>query len=114
MARAHKIFIWKKAPFLRLLLSVITGIIAGYYLKIEIHIILIITIALIFAFLIFNTLPLVYRYKLQAINGVIITAFIINSGLFLTWNKDVRNHADWYGKKYDSSSYIIATISEPP
>jgi len=114
MARARKIFIWKKAPFLRLLLPVITGIIAGYYLKIEINIILIIAITLIFAFLILNTLPLVYRYKLQAINGVIVTAFIINSGLFLTWNKDVRNHSDWYGKKYDISSYIIATISEPP
>jgi competence protein ComEC len=98
MAKVYKIFIWKKAPFLRLLFPVITGIIAEYYLKFEINIILIIAITLISAFLIFNIFPLVYRFKLQAINGIIITAFIINSGLFLTWNKDVRNYADWYGK----------------
>ncbi len=59
-------------------------------------------------------LPLVYRYKLQAINGIIITAFILNGGIFLTWNKDARHHAEWYGKRYDSGSYIVATISEPP
>ena len=114
MAKAYKIFIWKKAPFLRLLFTVITGIIAEYYLKFEINIILIIAITLISAFFIFNILPLVYRFKLQAINGIIITAFIINAGGFLTWNKDVRNHTDWYGKKYDSTCYILATISEPP
>ncbi|HEY5408339.1 MAG TPA: ComEC/Rec2 family competence protein [Ginsengibacter sp.] len=114
MATSYKIFIWKKAPFLRLLLPVIVGIIAGYYLKVNINIIFVTAIVLIGAYFLFSLLPLVYRYKLQAIHGIIITAFIINAGLFLTWNKDVTNHSDWYGKRYDSGSYIVATISEPP
>ncbi len=114
MGKFYKIFIWKKAPFLRLLLPVIVGIIAEYYLKFEINIILTTAIVLLSTFLVFNILPLVYRFKLQPINGIIITAFIINAGFFLTWNKDARHHGDWYGKKYDSSSYIIATINEPP
>ena len=114
MAKSYKIFIWKKAPFLRLLLPVITGIIAGYYLQVNINTILIMAIVLIVAYCVFNLMPLAYRYKLQAINGIIITAFILNGGLFLTWNKDARHHDDWYGKRYDSRSYIVATISEPP
>jgi len=113
MAKSYKIFIWKKAPFLRLLLPVITGIIAGYYLQVNINTILIMAIVLIVAYCVFNLMPLAYRYKLQAINGIIITAFILNGGLFLTWNKDARHHDDWYGKRYDSRSYIVATISEP-
>ena len=99
---------------MRLLLPVITGIMAEYYLKLEIDIILTTAIVLLSTFLIFKILPLVYRFKLQVVNGIIITAFIINAGFFLTWNKDARHQWDWYGKKYDSSSYIIATISEPP
>ena len=114
MAKSYKIFIWKKAPFLRLLLPVIAGIIAGYYLQVNIKIILITAIVLFSAYCLFNLLPLAYRFKLQAINGIIITAFIINAGIFLTWNKDARHHAEWYGNRYDSSSYIVATISEPP
>ena len=114
MAKAYKIFIWKKAPFLRLLLPVIIGILAGYYLKIEIKAMLIVAAVLIAAFILFNILPLVYRFKLQVINGFIITTFMIDAGVFLTWNMDARNHPGWYGEKYDSSSYIIATIIEPP
>ncbi len=114
MAKSYQIFIWKKAPFLRVLLPVITGIITGYYLQVDIKIILITAIILIAAYGVFNLLPLVYRYKFQGINGIIITAFVINAGLFLTWNKDARHHADWYGKRYDSGCYVVATISEPP
>ena len=114
MAKSYKIFIWKKAPFLRLLLPVIIGIIAGYYLQVNINIILITAIVLIVAYCVFNLLPLAYRYKLQAINGIIITAFILNAGLFFTWNKDARHHTNWYGKRYDSGCYVVATINEPP
>jgi competence protein ComEC len=113
MAKGYKIFIWKKAPFLRLLLPVIVGILAGYYLKIEIKAITNIAFILVVVLITLNVLPLVYRFKLQVVNGILITAFMIDAGLFLTWNKDARNHSEWYGKKYDSSSYIFATISEP-
>ena len=114
MAKSYKIFIWKKAPFLRVLVPVIIGIIAGYYLQVNINIIFITAIVLTVTYGVFNLLQLAYRYKLQAINGIIITAFIINAGLFLTWNKEARNHQGWYGKRYDSSTYIVATITEPP
>lgn len=39
---------------------------------------------------------------------------MMNAGLFLTWQKDIRNQAGWYGNNYDSASCIVATISEPP
>ena len=114
MAKAYKIFIWKKAPFLRLLIPVIAGIIIEYYIKFEMKIIIIAAILLITAYIIFNILPLAYRFKFHAIPGIIITLFIVVAGGFLTWNKDIRNHNNWYGNCYDSSSYLVATISEPP
>lgn len=114
MAKSYKIFIWKKAPFLRLLFPVIIGIITGYYLQVEIKFIIATALVLVISYCSFNILPLVYRFKLQGINGIIITAFIVNAGVFLTWNKDARNHTDWYGKMYDSGSYIVATVNEPP
>jgi competence protein ComEC len=39
---------------------------------------------------------------------------MMNAGFFVTWQKDIRNHANWYGKYYDTASFIMATISEPP
>ena len=114
MAKSYKIRIWKHAPFLRLLIPVIFGIILEYYCRLDIRTILIFGTLLILFFIIFSILRLSIRFKLQVIPGIIITAFFMNAGAFLLWNKDVRNHNGWYGNQCDSSSYIIATISEPP
>ena len=69
---------------------------------------------LVTGYVLFSILPLAYRYKFQALPGIIITLFMLNAGLFMTWHKDIRNNTDWYGKFYDSASFIIATIAEPP
>ena len=77
---------------------------------------MVINTAILFSalFVIVNSLSLSSRYKLQPLNGIIITVFMINAGIFLTWNKNVRNQKNWYGSFADSSSYFVATISEPP
>ncbi|MEO8415128.1 MAG: ComEC/Rec2 family competence protein [Ginsengibacter sp.] len=114
MAKVYKIFIWKKAPFLRLLLPVIAGIIVEFYVKFKISSIIIAGATTASAYVIFRFLPFAYRFIARAVNGIIITIFMIIAGLFLTWNKDIRNHYDWYGNRYDTSSYILATVLEPP
>jgi competence protein ComEC len=114
MAKAYKIYIWKKAPFLRLLLPLIAGIILEFYFKFQIHIISIVFFALVLAYIIFRILPLAYRFKLRSFLGIIVTLFMIDTGSFITWHKDIRHQTYWYGEYYDSTSIIIATVSEPP
>jgi competence protein ComEC len=114
MSKSYSIYLWKKAPFLRLLLPLIAGILLEYYCSFEIQTIIICGGLLALSFIIFSVLPLSFRFKLQPVAGIIITAFIINAGCFLLWNKDIRNHPEWYGHQYDSSPYIVVTIKEPP
>lgn len=114
MVKAYKIYVWKTAPFLRLLLPVITGIILQYYFVFSLYNILIAGFILVLFFILFRLLPLAYRFKLIPLQGILITLFMITAGLFVTWQRDIRNHGTWYGNYYDSSSFIVATISEPP
>ena len=114
MAKAYHIYIWKKAPLLRLVLPLITGIILEFYFKFQVNHIIVSGIILLIAFILFSVLSEVNRYKLRALQGIIISLFIIVFGLFITWQKDIRNHKNWYGKNYDTSSFIIVTIHEPP
>ena len=114
MAKTYSIYIWKKAPLLRLLLPLIVGIILQFYFTFSITYILICGVILSIAFMLFSFLPVVKRYKLRALQGIIISVFLIVFGLFITWQKDVRNHKNWYGKNNDSGSYVIATLLEPP
>ena len=114
MARAYNIYIWKQAPFLRLVLPLIAGILLEFNFKFAIFHIVIAFSVLVSAYIFFRILPLAYRFKLQPLLGIIFTLFMVTTGLFITWQKDIRNHSYWYGKYYDTASFIIATINEPP
>lgn len=114
MAKAYHIYIWKKAPFLRLLLPAIAGIILEFYFKFTLGSIIAGSIFFTIAFLLFHILPEAQRFKLRAWQGCAITLFLVVFGMFLTWQKDVRNHNNWYGKGYNDSSFLIVTIKEPP
>jgi competence protein ComEC len=113
MSKTYKIYIWKKAPFLRLLIPVIAGIILEFYFAFALQYILASAAVLVTGYIVFSILPLNFHFKFRVAGGIIITAFMIKTGAFLTWNKDIRHHQGWYGNQYDSTCYIIATISEP-
>ncbi|MDQ6890238.1 MAG: ComEC family competence protein, partial [Bacteroidota bacterium] len=114
MAKAYKIYIWKTAPYLRLLLSVIAGIVSQYYFAFDLKVILVAGLILVIFLLFFRLMPLAYRFKWSGMQGIFISLFMVFLGLIITWQKDVRNHATWYGNYYDTSSYILANIIEPP
>ncbi len=95
--------IWKQAPFLRLLLPLISGILLQWYLQFELLQIIFTGISFIAAFILFQFLPLSLRFKLQALHGLLINLVIIVLGLLLTYNKDIRHQQNWFGNFYHDS-----------
>lgn len=114
MAKAYKIYIWKTAPFLRLLIPLIAGILIQYYFILPLTNIIISVSTLIVLMIIFKFLPLIYRFRFAGVQGIFIALLILYLGMLLTRQKDIRNGSAWYGNYYDSSCYILATLSEPP
>lgn len=113
MPRPYTTPIWKQAPFIRLLLPLIGGIILQWYLQISIVVIVTAFIAFVIAFLLILLLPVALRFKMQAIQGLIIQLLLIASGAGLTWQKDIRHHHNWYGNYYKESNYLVVRIDEP-
>jgi competence protein ComEC len=114
MGRSYQIFIWKKAPFLRLLVPLIVGILLEYYFNIKIRTIIysgIISLILLFAFAFLTESK---RFALRWIHGIMISLFLVLFGSFISWQKDIRNHKNWYGNFYRDSSFIVVRIVEPP
>ena len=114
MRKSYHIFIWKKAPFLRLLIPVLLGIIVQFYFKTEIGVICFSTVTFFAAYIIFSFLPEAIRFRFRWIQGLIIFLFLTAFGSLITWQKDVRNHRNWYGRYDQKHSFIVATIDEPP
>lgn len=114
MAKVYSIFIWKKAPFLRLMLPVLSGILFEYYGNIKLPEIIYGGIIVLVLFIAFSFLPEALRYRFRWLQGILISMFLVIFGLLITWQKDIRNHKNWYGNNYNNQSFLIATINEPP
>ena len=111
--KSYNIFIWKKAPFLRLLIPFIIGIIFQFYGEFQINAIAICLIILISAIVIFSFLSEVIRFRFRVVQGILISLFLVSFGSLLAWKKEVRHHPDWYGNYSDSINFTVGIIKEP-
>ena len=68
--RLYTVPIWKKAPFVRLLLPLIAGILLQWYLQFELMQIIITAVSFLLALLAFQLLPIRLRFKMQMLAGV--------------------------------------------
>lgn len=113
MPRPYTIPVWKKAPFARLLLPFIAGIMLQWYFQILLIYIIAALISFGISFLLFLFLPISLRFKLQPLQGFIIHLLIASLGLLVTWQKDMRHGSNWYGNYYNNKSYLLVRIDEP-
>ena len=113
MPATFQIPIWKTAPFLRLLLPFIAGIILQWYVQIPILFVAFATASFSIAFILFSFLPLNEKFKLHFLQGALLQLVLVAFGMLVTWQKDVRHSNDWYGQYYQDGDYLVATISEP-
>ena len=113
MAKPFEIPIWKKAPFIRLLLPFITGILLQWYLQIPVAFCIVGAVSFSIAYLLFLLFPLAIRYKLQALQAVILNLILITIGLLITWQKDIKHSNTWFGPYYQDSDYLVVRIDEP-
>ena len=105
--------LWKKAPFLRLLIPVTIGILLQWYIQFDRQNILLAAICFAIAFAAFQLLPLVVRFKFQILQGFLLNLILVLLGLFVTYQKDIRHSYKWFGNVYRDSDYIAVTINEP-
>lgn len=105
---------WKEAPFIRLLLPLITGILLQWYAPQPLPVAIIIIISCLLLLLLSGLLPVVSRYRWRRLQGVVIQMLVAGMGLLLVQQKDIRNHPRWIGHLYRPGDRILAEVAEPP
>lgn len=113
MSKPLNIPIWRTAPFVRLLVPFIIGIVLQWHLQYPLTVSLTCLGCFTIGFLLFTFLPLAKKFRLQFLQGLLVQLILLVTGMLVTWNKDVRHHHNWYGNYYKDKDYIIATIKEP-
>lgn len=113
MRNPYRIPPWKTAPFFRLLLPFIAGILLQWYFNIELSYIVICITCFSVAVLLINFLPIAVRYILRLCSGILIHLQIAGIAMLITWYNDPRHQSGWYGNNYDGKSFMIIRINEP-
>lgn len=106
-------YFWKKTPFLRLVIAMMTGILIQWYVDPGIrtwYLLLPAPVILLFSFFF---IPYFRRFQLNALAGLAASWIFISIGGILASVNDTRKHPQWYGMLLSPDRAILVTIEEP-
>ena len=113
MSKNFDVPIWKTAPFTRLILPLVAGILLQWNLQIPLPVCIVALVCFFIASLLLLFLPIADRYKFRQLQAILLHLVVVCFGLLLTWQEDVRHSNDWFGGYYKDSDYLVVKINEP-
>ena len=104
---------FKTAPFIRLILPFIVGILWAFYCNVSIPNVQVLATVSMLVLLIFSLLSLVVKYKWQWLSGMAINGLILSMGAGLTHYQNLATHSNFIGHYLQQNPPIFIRIKEP-
>lgn len=104
--------IWKRAPFIRVLLPMMMGIMVEWYYPTKPILYWVLSATSFILAISFFAIPLFERFKRSAINGATFSVMFFSIGALLAWYQNIQHDKDWFGKKYKTSDALVVTLNE--
>lgn len=104
--------IWQTAPFVRLLIPFIAGVLIGYYCSISTNAIQILAIFSVLLLLIFPILSLTEKFRWRYLSGIAIHLLMVLFGAGLCNHQDIQKNCDWIGYHYQLNDPVLVCIQE--
>lgn len=105
--------LWKEAPFIRLLLPFIAGIVAQWYLQLPPHWSWITISATSAGLLAFQAASPLLRFRLKFVTGALINLFIFSCATLITRYHHPAHTQTWLATNYTTSHQVRAVLQEP-
>ncbi|TAJ67861.1 MAG: ComEC family competence protein [Chitinophagaceae bacterium] len=105
---------WRSAPFVRLLIPLIPGILLGRYLVVPFALLCITGLVALGLLLLFRFLSLATQYRLRWITGLLFNLLLICLAVSRTWLQDLRHQPNWIGHHLQQTTGILVTLQETP
>ncbi|MCU7552063.1 ComEC family competence protein [Chitinophagaceae bacterium LB-8] len=110
---ATKTYWWTQAPFMRLVISLVIGIVVQWYFQVSFEALLYAGLFLTVVVLSYSFLPLTQKFRFATLNGLCFSLLVGVLGAFLTRNEDIRNESLWYGHQLDGNTVLVVSLEEP-
>ena len=101
------------APFIRLLVPFIAGILGSYHWHIPLLYLYALGIAGSLLLLVYTCLTLSCKYRLRWLTGLAFTLLLTCAGGVLAHRQLLSNHANWAGHTYHEKAMALVTLQEP-
>ena len=111
--RAQTLYLWNKAPALRLLLPLAVGIVLQWYVQFSLIILLFVAGVSIFALAGFTFLSITKQFSFRSFQGLLLNLLLVAAGALLVYAKDIRKDKAWFGNHYHTEQFVLATLQEP-
>lgn len=105
--------IWKQAPFIRLLIPLMLGILLQWYFPLAVRTICIIACIIILLFLAALYLRGYLLFRHKWIYGLALMILTLLFGAAVTHLKNTTHRQHWFGHRYNDSTAVVAVLSEP-
>ncbi|MFN9115850.1 MAG: ComEC/Rec2 family competence protein, partial [Bacteroidota bacterium] len=105
---------WKKAPFFRLLLPLIAGIMAEYYLQLPVLVMVCLLLSAILFWVLYQIFSSYRRFRHAYLLGIAIHIYLLSAGIAITMCHELRFDVTHFSKKSDCKYLYRLRIEEPP
>ncbi len=110
---AQTLYLWKQAPFLRLLIPLIAGIILQWYCNLPVQPAWWLLMAAITAMVLFNYRLSFLQYRFGWLNGMFINTMFLSIGILMCWYANMKHQQTWIGNDYRPNDAMVVTLQEP-
>jgi competence protein ComEC len=107
------IYIWKQAPFLRLILPLIAGILFEAYFDISFRPALVLLTLAVVVLIAFNFSLSFIQFKYGWLNGLCIQLIFFSIGILLLIKNNCTLDDNWVIKHYQPNQYMLVRVEEP-
>jgi competence protein ComEC len=105
--------VWVTAPFIRLLLPFVVGIILGWYLQVSLQWGLVSLGCFTCAYWLSRYLPFSLLLRLFWLKPLLLHLLLVTMGALLVYTKNTAHRANWYGHCYQPGQMVQVRINEP-
>ncbi len=105
--------IWHKAPFVRLLVALATGILVQWYAALSLTVVLLCFTGSLLVVAGIGFTGVGNRYRFRHVQGSALTLLVALTGCVLVWANDIRNDQQWVGHHYRQGDLVSLTVQEP-
>ena len=107
------LYLWKQAPFIRLLIPLMAGIVLQWYCSPPVLAAWIILPLGVGGLLAFNRHTSFLHYSSRWVNGIFVNACMLALGSLVTWHRDIAHQQQWFGNCYHEQDCVTAVLQEP-